>query len=62
MLERTAYRIFPIIKEVQAKMVAHKIDGNTPTNPFNQNSQTSNFDKNSEDYVVNMKALLGYLN
>lgn len=56
MLERTAYRIYPIIKEICNKMVEYK----------NSKEPEPSSDEDSDDSLdykqINMKVLLGYLN
>lgn len=53
MLERTAYRVYPIIKDICAKMVTSK-----PAKPQDVHDSTDSLDYKQ----VNMKVLLGYLN
>lgn len=56
MLERTAYRIYPIINEICSKMVSIK----------DQSKHNHSSDEASDDSLdykqINMKVLLGYLN
>lgn len=53
MLERTAYRILPIIQEVANKMINSK----------DKNDKASKVDINENlKQKLNMKAILGYLN
>lgn len=54
MLERTAYRVFPIIDEICTKLVSSRPK---------QQRKLSQSSSDSLDYTqVNMKSLLGYLN
>jgi hypothetical protein len=53
MLERTAYRVYPIIKDICAKMVSSK-----PSKSQDDHESTDSLDFKQ----VNMKVLLGYLN
>ena len=67
MLERTALRVFPIIKEIQNRMVKHKDVVGAGTNDANKsNTAKSHTDKDlaslQENQPLNMKVLLGYLN
>lgn len=52
MLERTSYRVYPVIKEICTKMVLST-----------QEKKEKNLSMDSLDnYSINMKVLLGYLN
>ena len=52
MLERTSYRVYPVIKEICSKMVL-----------ATQEKKERNASMDSLDnYSINMKVLLGYLN
>ena len=67
MLERTALRVFPIIKEIQNRMVKHKDVVGAGTNDANKgNAAKAQTDKDlaslQENQPLNMKVLLGYLN
>ena len=54
MLERTAYRVYPIIEEICTKLVSSRTK---------QKRKLSQSSSDSLDYTqVNMKSLLGYLN
>lgn len=58
MLERTSFRVYPIIKAICSKMVSTKEDPDS-----SDDSNPSNHSVDSlENMSVNMKALLGYLN
>lgn len=57
MLERTAYRVYPIIKEICSKMVTSKINYQIKV-PKDDEESTDSLDYKQ----VNMKVLLGYLN
>lgn len=55
MLERTAYRVYPIINDICSKLVQSK--------PKTEPKQQKEDSDDSLDYTtVNMKVLLGYLN
>ena len=57
MLERTSFRVYPIIKAICSKMVSTKEE------PDSDDSNHSDHSVDSlENMSVNMKALLGYLN
>lgn len=57
MLERTSFRVYPIIKAICSKMVSTKEE------PDSEGSDLSGQSADSlENMTVNMKALLGYLN
>lgn len=63
MLERTALRVFPIIKEIQSRMVRHKdIQGGSSSFEGHKNSAKSVKSVLGENSSLNMKVLLGYLN
>lgn len=62
MLERTAYRVYPIIKEICQKMVKSKIKTKGASKP-NKTQEEEGASDDSLDYsTINMKVLLGYLN
>jgi hypothetical protein len=52
MLERTSYRVYPVIKEICSKMVLE-----TQEKREKKDSMDS-----LDNYSINMKVLLGYLN
>ena len=56
MLERTALKVYPIIKKVQSRMVKHK--GEKESNRQSRSRSKLGGVKES----INMKVLLGYLN
>jgi len=57
MLERTSFRVYPIIRAICSKMVSTKEE------PDSDGSDNSNHSADSlENMTINMKALLGYLN
>ena len=62
MLERTALRVYPIIKEIQNRMVKHKDVANLdqPNRPAPKTEEKK--DLGTENQSLNMKVLLGYLN
>ena len=57
MLERTSYRVYPVIKEICDKMV-------TSTNNKNSKQKANKRDSvdSLDNFAINMKVLLGYLN
>lgn len=57
MLERTSFRVYPIIKAICSKMVSNKSDSDSEDSDQSSHSACS-----LENMTVNMKALLGYLN
>lgn len=59
MLERTALRIYPIIKEIQNRMVKHKDAAGKKPDDSNQSYLDQSVTDNPQ---LNMKVLLGYLN
>ena len=73
MLERTALRVYPIIKEIQNRMVKHKeLTGGNGANGHTADLQKGNTSLKQisaselaslhENQPLNMKVLLGYLN
>ena len=63
MLERTALRVYPIIKEIAGRMVKHK-DIGVPDNKPSNSKEVEQKIKAALDgsAPLNMKVLLGYLN
>lgn len=69
MLERTALRVFPILKEIQNRMVKHK-DVPGGLDATQKQGATTNDNEKAADrelfmndnQSLNMKVLLGYLN
>ena len=55
MLERTSYRVYPVIKEICTKMVS-------PTLDYRERTQSNASMDSLDNYSINMKVLLGYLN
>lgn len=53
MLERTAFRLLPIIQEVASRMVSSSIQSKKPR---------KNEDNSAKGSKFNMKTVLGYLN
>jgi hypothetical protein len=61
MLERTAFWVYPIIKEIVAKMVKHK-DLESLNKSAMTNKNEPDFKNLPKSQQINMKVLLGYLN
>lgn len=57
MLERTAYRVYPIINDICNKLVASKVKP-----PAGKTKDECDSDDSLEYNHINMKCLLGYLN
>jgi hypothetical protein len=65
MLERTALRVYPIIKEIQNRMVKHKqlnLKGEKKDKSKEIKQKISLENTIAEGQPLNMKVLLGYLN
>ena len=73
MLERTAFRIYPIIKEIVSRMVKHKeiesLDNSIKQqnkmkfkNKVESDTESQEYYNNNKPQPINMKVLLGYLN
>ena len=65
MLERTALRVYPIIKEIQNRMVKHKqlnLKGEKKDKTKEIKQKISLENTIAEGQPLNMKVLLGYLN
>lgn len=55
MLERTSYRVYPVIKEICSKMVLATLEKK-------ERGQSISSTDSLDNYSINMKVLLGYLN
>jgi len=55
MLERTSYRVYPVIKEICSKMVLATLEKKERSESIGSMDSLDNFS-------INMKVLLGYLN
>ena len=62
MLERTALRVYPIIKEICQRMVKHKDIGMSEKKSFSKEIETKIKGALDGNPPLNMKVLLGYLN
>ena len=65
MLERTALRVYPIIREIQSRMVKHKqlnLKGQSKDVKRESKIRTKLENTIAEGQPLNMKVLLGYLN